>query len=399
MENSVDSRQKNDIVESFQNMRFSSAPATIKDVARHAGVSIGTVSRCLNGFTNVALPNQERVKKAVKELGYEKCRSAEMLVARRRGSRVRSGNVGLVFPWSGKEWASHLLISNYALGVERACQEKGFHALIEFSADDKLLPRCVRDNKVDGLLVKTTDCMPRFMEALPKNLPLVGIDLNDPSIEVPQVASDSRGAGWIVAEYLWKLGHRRIGFLCTHAQHPFFIARLQGWESYLRTRNGYDPALVALHSPDEAHPRPETTPPQMGFLLDHVLSAPEPPTALVTANDWMAFGLYAALAERGLSVPQNISVVGFDNDENQCNWCVPALTSFDACVGEVAYHAAHELFRNIEQPHDRPSGLAHLIRGRLAQRMSVQAIEIPHLPTTILFSPEKEGESVGRFRS
>ena len=137
-------------------MNINDTPSvTITDVARAAGVSVGTVSRVLNGFTNITQTNFDRVQQAIKELGYEKCRSAEQLVSRRNGSRVRTGNIGMVFTEMGSDWASHPMVAAYSMGVERACEEKGFHALIEFSDGRGGLPRCIRENKVDGLLVKT----------------------------------------------------------------------------------------------------------------------------------------------------------------------------------------------------------------------------------------------------
>ncbi|HEY0257214.1 MAG TPA: LacI family DNA-binding transcriptional regulator, partial [Candidatus Methylacidiphilales bacterium] len=232
-------------------------------MAHHAGVSVGTVSRVLNGYTNISAENHDRVKRAVEELGYEKCRSAEMLVARRRGSSVRNGNIGMVFTGMGEEWAEHQLVMAYTIGAERACAAKGFHALVELTTDDEKLPRCVRENKVDGLIIKSTRSLCSFLKLIPAELPVVMIGVNDPTMSVPQIAPDEQGAGWLVTEYLWNLGHRRIAFLCTDTLHPLILGRLHGYESFLRTRRSYDPALVAFNEATGSCPKPELTPPKM----------------------------------------------------------------------------------------------------------------------------------------
>src|SRR5690606_34716171 len=129
------------------------------------------------------------------------------------------------------------------------------------------------------------------------------------------------GAGWVVADHLWQKGHRRIAFLCVDALHPMFITRLHGYESYLRIKQAYDPALVLMESLVFNPSAPEETPPDMTAILDRLLAATHgaEPTAIITANDWMARGLYTALARRGLQVPQDISVAGFDNIGMLCS--------------------------------------------------------------------------------
>jgi LacI family transcriptional regulator len=331
----------------------------------------------LNGFTNITEENSRRVRKAVEELGYEKCRSAEMLVARRRGSSVRSGNIGVIFAGMRDEWASHQLVVAYTMGAERACSEKGFHALVELTADDEKLPRCIQEGKVDGLIIKTTRAISSFVQLLPADLPVVVIGYDTPCMPIQQVAPDNRGAGWMMTEYLWNLGHRRIAFLCTDALHPVFLNRLHGYESFLRMHHGYDPALVAMGEETRVSLTPEVTPPKMDALLDRVMSAASPPTAVIAPNDWVAFGTFSAIAARGLRVPQDISVVGFDNDASICNSCIPPLTSYSVPFDEVAYRAALELFERIERPTRRLDMSIQLLHGTVRERASVRAIDLP----------------------
>src|ERR1700761_6370834 len=103
---------------------------TIADVARAAGVSVGTVSRVLNGYTNITPDNLQKVQAAISELDYKKCQSAGLLVSRKNGSRARTGNIGMVYTELKSQWVNHPLIAAYTLGVEEACYQRGFHALV-----------------------------------------------------------------------------------------------------------------------------------------------------------------------------------------------------------------------------------------------------------------------------
>ena len=360
-------------------MNINDTPSvTITDVARAAGVSVGTVSRVLNGFTNITQTNFDRVQQAIKELGYEKCRSAEQLVSRRNGSRVRTGNIGMVFTEMGSDWASHPMVAAYSMGVERACEEKGFHALIEFSDGRGGLPRCIRENKVDGLLVKTTRELPAMLEARPKDLPIACMGLNNPTVQVQQVAPDNRGAGWQVTHYLWDMGHRRIGFVCADMLHPMFVARFQGYEEFLRNKRAFDPAICFLREREQVPVHPESRPPDMSDAVGQLLAAPGAPvTAVIAANDWEAGGLYPALKKAGRQIPADISVVGFDNSVQVCAGLSPQLTSFAIPFVDVAYAAALKVIERIQTPNQLWSHSLHLVRGDIVERASVRLLQTP----------------------
>lgn len=347
---------------------------TVNDVARSAGVSVGTVSRVLNGAANIAPVNLAKVQQAIRELGYQKNHSAGLLASRKTGSSTRTGNIGLVFAEMGSAWSTHPLLAAYTMGVEQACQEHGYHPLVELTVPSRELPRCVREQKIDGLLVKATRGVPAFLNDLPAGLPVILISINDPTELLPQVAPDNRGAGWVVADYLWQQGHRRIGFVCTDSQHPMFIERMQGYESFLRMQQAFDPARVVMESLVVNPNLPEETPPDMTRALQRLLSAnpAAAPTAIITANDWMARGLYAGLAARGLRVPHDLSVVGFDNEGMICAAMTPPLTSFDLGLAEVVRNAAMQLFARIENPSIKNNHSVLLTRGHLIERESVR---------------------------
>lgn len=357
--------------------------ATVTDIARHAGVSVGTVSRVLNGATNISPDNLESVQRAISKLGYKKHLPApKPLMARKLGAGDRTGNIGMVFAGAGQAWTNHPLFAAYTVGVEQACQQNGLHALIELSADDSELPRCVVENKIDGLLVKSTQQVPAFVKKLPVDLPVVFIGMNDPGVAFPQVAPDSHGSGWLVADYLWQRGHRRIAFVCTNATHPQFIARQQGVEGYLRQKEAYDPAFAIMGTAKGGKSNvgpaaaPEAMPPELDHEVEQLFALPSKsrPTAIVTANDWMAHGLYRALSKRGIRIPQDVSVVGFDNMEPLCTVLDPMLTSYDVSFSAQSKAAAFDLFHIIENPAHKQESSVRLVRGNIVERQSVRVI-------------------------
>jgi LacI family transcriptional regulator len=349
---------------------------TVTDVAQRAGVSVGTVSRVLNNKPNISADNLARVQQAITELGYKKCQSAELLVSRRKGSRVRAGNIGMVFSGISSNWASHPLISAYTLGVEKACREKGFHVMIELCGDETTAPRCVAEGKIDGLIVKATRHIPAFAKQLPPQFPIIALGTMDPDTEIHQVAMDNQGAGWTVAHSLWECGHRRIGFACIDSTHPMLLGRFHGYESFMRQNKAFHPEWVVMRELEVQSYDPEERPPDTTSLVAQLLAGNQAqwPTAIIAANDWMACGLYATLQKMGVGIPDPISIVAFDNTPGLCNSLVPGLTSYDMSFDAVAYVAAMELFDRICEPQKPRESSIQLVRGKLVERQSVRSV-------------------------
>lgn len=346
---------------------------TVFDVAKLAGVSVGTVSRVINDFANVTDENRERVAQAMKELGYVRQKGLAG-ASKLSHNRFRTQNIGLVYADASEQWANHPLLAAYTMGVERATQEYGLHTMVEMWTEGDPTPRCISDQKIDGLLLKSSRQVPSFIQKVSSNLPVILIGLNDPLNDLPQFAPDNHGAGWMVAHHLWERGHRRIAFLSTEGTHPMFLARGSGYESFLRARGAFDPALRLFEDRSLAGAPPELSPPDMTALLQKVLRLPEPPTAIITANDWMARGLYTALAQAGFKVPGDMSVIGFDNEVAVCTSMAPALTSHEIAFAQTAYAAAHELIQRIESPSRFYNPSVVMVRGTLVERESVRSL-------------------------
>ncbi|MDA3799172.1 MAG: LacI family DNA-binding transcriptional regulator [Kiritimatiellae bacterium] len=346
---------------------------TIKDVATKANVSVGTVSRVLNNAKNINPDNIKRVNEAVKDLGYRKCSAAQLLGSKKNHSKIRTGNIGFVFAELTSVWQGHPHLEHYSKAVEKACREHGCHAIIEWADNTKQgeLPTCVLEGKVDGVIVMGTN----VDYSKYGNLPLVGISKT--SAEIQCVVPDDRSAGRTVAEYLWNKGHRRISYMCNSSSNMMFISRFHGYKEFLEQMQSFDPDLVKMYNEHIQFDQPQTSFPDMTLPLKELLDLPESkrPTAIITANDWTAAGLYAAFRQQEVSVAEQISVVGFDNLEALCCSLFPALTSYAIPFKQVAYTAAQKLFAQLENPPDENISSTELIKGKIVERESVRTIK------------------------
>ena len=342
---------------------------SIKDVARKAGVSVGTVSRVINGCENVAVERVTAVRTAIAELGYRKNSAAQLLAGRRGASRLRTGNLGLWMAEMGDDWSTNPVYTNYLGGIEAVCAQRGYHVLIEHGGHGGCL-RCVREGKVDGLIVKAVNNIPDGLEELARQLPVIGLSMLERRLPIAQVTTDNQLAGEEVCRYLWERGHRRIGFVHFCSYHQMFFARRAGYEYFLSRQNAYDPNLIfAVPDLRGAHPAEQF--PDMRPALDALLTQLHPPTAIIAANDWMAAGLYEALATRQLQVPQDISIVGFDHLEQL--YLRPRLTSFEIPMREMGKAAAEWLLDILDQQAERPSTdpIFRMVSGRIVEHESV----------------------------
>ena len=354
--------------------RYGKMSCNIKDVAKMAGVSVGTVSRVINGFENIAPQRIDAVREAIRVLGYRKSSAAQLLAGHRGGSRLRTGNIGLWMAEMGNEWSSNSIYINYLSGIEEECSRRGCHVLLEHSSALDGVPRCVHDGKVDGLIVKALNTIPPILPELSHRLPVVGLSMLERELPIAQVSTDNHQAGAEVCQYLWDRGHRRIGFVLLN-HHRMFLARLQGYEEFLRTRDAFDPNLVWSAWPTPDSHLPEKDFPDMSEAVNQLMSLPEVPSAIIAANDWMAAGLYTALEQRGLRIPEDVSVIGFDHLANL--FLRPRLTSYETPMREMGKAAAEWIIDQIEHGMNLEGPVFRMVRGEIAVHQSVREIRTP----------------------
>jgi DNA-binding LacI/PurR family transcriptional regulator len=313
-------------------------PAIMSDVGRLAGVSHQTVSRVINGSRHVSPQTRERVMAAMSELGYRPNSIARALATgRTRTLGVVSFDTTLFGP------ASTLF------GIERAAHEAGYFIMV---ASLKALDRAsvvqaierLRVQGVDGILVIVSE--EESAEALlhaPLDVPLVAVE-SGPDRGIPVVAVDQAEGATLATRHLLDLGHQTVH----HITGP-----LSSIESQLRA-GAWRSTLEAAGAP-----RPEPLigdwSARAGYHLGGRLIRDRSLTAVFVSNDQMALGLLRAMHEAGRRIPEEISVVGFD-DIPESPYFTPPLTTVRQDFGEVGSRSLRVLVRTIEsvQAGERP---------------------------------------------
>ncbi len=352
---------------------------TIKQVAQTAGVSVGTVSRVINGFENISTDNLEKVRKAMHSLGYQKSVASKSTASPSQSANL-TGNIGIYFFNMSADWAGHPLIVQYMQGIEKACAELDYHPVVEFAgtSDQAQLPRFIREGKVDAMLFKGTTSKLHWLDQLPADMPRMGLAMQDPKQDFPQVMPDNHAAGWQMAAYLWEMGHRRIACLMPQNYHAMFLPRRHGVEDFLRQHQAYDPSLdICLELPDQVdahgHSQPEAAPPDLGPTVARFFDMPKDlrPTAVIAVNDWTAAGLYMAMFKQGKTIGKDLSIVGIDNAPSVFNMLNPGLTTYAMAFAGTAYVATRQLIQKVLTPSNCFHSSVQLITGDIVIRQSV----------------------------
>ncbi|MFF2149414.1 LacI family DNA-binding transcriptional regulator, partial [Kitasatospora sp. NPDC058190] len=324
--------------------------ATLAEIAQEAGVSAPTVSKVLNGRADVAPATRERVEELLHRYGYR----------RRRGNRQTSPLLELVFHELESAWAVEVI-----RGVENAVREEGLSIVLSESAErhgpgqswvDGVLAR-----RPTGVVLVLSDLDRSLREQLAsRDIPFVVLDpAGDPGQDVPAVGTTNWDGGLAATRHLLDLGHRRIGLIGGPARMMCSRARADGYRAALdMTGIPYDPALV--REGDFHHESGR----RLGLEL---LRLPDRPTAVFAGNDLQALGLYEAARELGLRIPEDLSVVGFD-DLPLARWVGPPLTTVRQPLTEMAETATHlviDLARGV-----RPGTLRVDLATSLVERSS-----------------------------
>lgn len=306
---------------------------TISAIAAEAGVSVPTVSRVLNGRGDVSARTRERVETLLRDHGYQ-----------RRGNRpeVRSGLIDLVFNDLDSPWAVEII-----RGVEEAANEAGASTVVS-AIHRRTSPTSTRQwlehvsaRASDGAILVTTD-LDSFLRAELQRLdvPAVVVDpAGVPDLDAPTIGATNWTGAVSATEHLTGLGHRRIGFVAGTPGLWCSRARLDGYRAGLDAAGiAFDPALVTEGDFDY----------QSGFRAGcKLLDLAELPTAVFAASDQMALGVYEAVRKKGLLVPEDVSVIGFD-DLPEARWASPPLTTVRQPLAEMGKLAARTVLRMVQ---------------------------------------------------
>jgi LacI family transcriptional regulator len=304
---------------------------TLAAVAAEAGVSLPTVSKVVNGRPDVAPETRARVERLLGELRYQRPGS-------RRG-RHRAGLVDVVFNGLDSPWAVEIL-----RGIEDWCSAHAMGAAVSAVRHGSARPAswtsALARHDTDGVILITSELtMPQLRQLREEGIPLVVVDpVNLPDPDLPSVGATNWAGGMAAADHLLGLGHRRIGVITGPAEYLCSRARVSGYRSALdRAGIAFDPSLV-LHG-DFYH--------EGGFERGGQLLDLGDVTAIFAGSDQQALGVYEAARRRGLRIPQDLAVVGFD-DLPAAEWVSPPLTTVRQPLAEMGQVAAQMLGDLIE---------------------------------------------------
>ncbi len=311
--------------------------ATIYDIAKKTGFSTTTVSKALNNYSDVSEKTKQKILQAVEEMGYLPNAHAQSL------STKKSWTIGVMFSESNEVGMKHPFFSAIIESFRKNAEREGYDLIF---ASRNLRNRDISYlehfsyRAVDGIVVICSDPQdPQVQEMINSTIPIVVIDMNKQNCSL--VFSDNIEGGKLAVNYLHTLGHTKIAHIAGDALTDAGAERIKGFKKAMNELNlpiqeGY---LIngGLFSIGEGKAAMEKL-----LMLDDV------PTAVFVAGDHMAIGAIEAIKERGLSVPEDISIIGYDDIE-MAAYITPKLTTIKQDTDMIGYQAAKLLMKQIIQ--------------------------------------------------
>jgi LacI family transcriptional regulator len=320
--------------------KSSELKATIYDVAELAGVSLKTVSRVINKEPNVRGSTRDKVHKAIEQLQYQPSPSARGLA----GSK--SFLIALLYSNPSSSY-----VTRAQQGALEACGAEGFGLLIQpcdYQSPDRVgeLLHRLKESRVDGaILTPPLSDNPQLQQRLAdENIACVCVAPRTGAQGGLSVCCDDERAAQQITEHLLAQGHSRIGHILGHPDHSVSQQRLRGYERALLAQGfEVDRSLIQQGRFDFVSGKQ---------CAEELLDLSQPPTAIFASSDDMACGALVAAHERGLKLPGQLSVVGFD-DSPQAAQCWPALSTVRQPISEMVSSAARLLIGELrKQPPD-----------------------------------------------
>lgn len=331
---------------------------TIASIAARAGVSPATVSKVLNGRDEVAAATREQVQQLLDEAGYR----------RRQASKKPAGLVDVVIATLDTLWAIELL-----RGAEREARRLGASLVLTVTHDRHDQPhewvKEVSSRRTDGAVFMVSRVAQPVVQRLRTlRIPMVVVDpvggSSSPAVPVPRIGCTNWAGGFAATEHLTGLGHRRIAVIGGPAEMACSEERIAGYQAAL-SRAGI-PASPDLVRHGDFYLAGGRT------AAAALLALPDRPTAIFAGSDEQARGVYDEAHARGLRIPQDLSVVGFD-DVDVCEWMTPRLTTVHQPLAQMAALAIRTALQDPPSGHEPP-------RMELSTTLVVRDSTAPPLP-------------------
>lgn len=306
----------------------------MRDVAEHAGVSVSTVSHVINETRHVSTETRQRVLGAMDALNYQPNRLARSLRVK------KTQTIGMIVPDS-----SNPFFSEIARHIEDYCFEKGYSVILcnsDGDLDKELFyANVLVEKQVDGILFVAVGLSEdNILKLHGQKIPIMLVDRHIPNLALDNVLVDNRRGGWLATKHLIECGHQRIGCITGFTELTPSAERVMGYQQALEEHKlSIDETLIVQ---GDFHI-------ESGYQrTQELLDMKQPPTALFCCNDLMAIGAMRAAVERGLRIPMDMAVVGFDNIPI-AQFTNPPLTSIKQPLDKLGRLSSQLLIERIQE--------------------------------------------------
>ncbi|HRE25376.1 MAG TPA: LacI family DNA-binding transcriptional regulator [Anaerolineales bacterium] len=309
---------------------------TMVDIATATGLSLATVGRVLHDTGYVSAESRKKIEAYIQKTGYVPNKIAQGLKSR------QSKLIGHLVVFN-----PNMLFAKISLAVNAAAREQGLHVLTMTShkglEEDEALVNELIGHRVDGVVVTSNVSMPKaaIQKLVDRNIPVVMIERTLAVPRVDRIRVDDLGGARLAVQHLLDHGHRRVGFIGMHLFHEVERLRLAGYRDALlgagQTAQDDLVRLMAEYSPEAGKQ-----------AMESFLAAPEPPTAVFATSDLFIGGVLQALHARGLRVPHDLSLVGYD--DTLAAMFAPPITSVGLSLDDVGRQAIDLLLKRQPTP-------------------------------------------------
>lgn len=314
---------------------------TLKDVAALAGVSPSTVSRTCKNHPSISDETKEKVRKAIIELGYDTNFSSGNTTS------SETKTIGIILPPYQKEVFENTFFLEAIRGVSSFCNHKNYtNTILTGSSDEELLSvirSMSKQGKVDGFIVLYSRADDSIIDYLYNEGLLYAIvgKANQHINQTIYIDNDNRLAGQDATEHLIKKGHKKIAYIGQNFQLLFSFERKNGYQFAMFSNNLSTPSEYCVELPLESNTHFD--------YIKQLLSLPNRPTAVVVSDDIIAFMLKYVCMELNLSIPNDLSIVSFNNSLI-ARFASPQITSIDINAFQLGAEAASQMINHIENP-------------------------------------------------
>ncbi len=336
-------------------------PPTIKDIARQLNISISTVSRALRGATDVNAETKKAVKALAEELKYQPNQLALSL------RKQQTHTIGVIVP------NLDYVLATMVKGIDEVALEAGYTVMVcqsnESFGREIVNTRRLLDSLVDGFIISVsseTKIFDHFKKIQEKEIPMVVFDRVTTDLKAPGVRLDNEEGGFIATEHLIEQGYKRIAILAGPKNLGISNSRLEGYLNALKKHKIKRDNDLIIHcdfNQDYAY-----------FATEELLAMKKRPDAIFTISDRMAIGAMLAIKKRGLKMPQDIGLVGFNN-EPVVGLVSPAISSVEQPCFELG-KATAKLFIETMHNNEDMSNVEKVLKPKLFIRESSQRLGI-----------------------